>query len=157
MGTNLPWIVAAADLRHSTNAFAATVRQTPVSANTIKSPSNTTDSDDPQQGFFERYEFWFIVAGIVFLLGFYKAWAARCPNCRAWFSNIVMGRKLINERQGSKTVNREDRHVDKKGQLIKTVRRQEQVSVVVREYDVYHKCGRCKHEWVTQQSTEREV
>jgi len=87
-----------------------------------------------------------VVLGVGASIYGYKS---RCPSCKKWFSEKTAGRELIDQRQGFETVTRQDQHKNSRGEVIKTVERQEQVQVVTSTYNVHHRCQNCAHEWTT--------
>lgn len=92
-----------------------------------------------------------LLFGIV-IAGF--GFAKRCPSCGKWFSERTLRQELVDRRQGSKTVTRQDKHKDSNGNIIKTVERQEQIQITVSRYNVFHQCNKCGHEWVTTKTVE---
>jgi uncharacterized protein YecT (DUF1311 family) len=84
------------------------------------------------------------------LYGFLK----RCPRCGQWFAAKKIGREMLGQSTGFKTVTRRDEVKDKLGQLQKTIEREEQVQVVTSTYRDYLRCKHCGNEWTTLSSSE---
>lgn len=95
----------------------------------------------------------FLIIGAVIYFGI----TSKCPKCGKWFSADEVGRDLISEDHGRKTVNREDKHKNSRGDVIKTVTRQEQIDIAIKKYNVFHKCSKCNHTWETVDRQEVEL
>lgn len=84
-------------------------------------------------------------------------WAAiettRCPACRELFAAREVGKWLTDEQRTVETVKRRDKHLDKSGNLLKTVEREEQVTVLISDWEHDHRCTKCEHTWRTTSRT----
>ncbi|MFA6202754.1 MAG: lysozyme inhibitor LprI family protein [Gallionella sp.] len=89
--------------------------------------------------------------------GIYFGLSSKCPKCKKWFSEKEIGKNLISSEQGRKTVTREDKHRNSKGEVTNTVHRKEQIDVLTKTYEIFHECKNCQHKWETLESKETEL
>ncbi|MGV7245841.1 lysozyme inhibitor LprI family protein [Caballeronia sp. M23-90] len=102
-----------------------------------------------------KSDFWSDVkaCGVIAAIVTFLIFRTKCSKCGKLFAKQELGRDLVDEQYGFETVTRQDKHKDSTGQVFKTVERQEQVQVVHRAYNVFHRCRHCDHRWNTMKTT----
>lgn len=95
-----------------------------------------------------------VVVGALLAVGAFISWlwemVRRCPSCGKWWADEIDRAEQVGT--DYKTVKRVDKHRDRKGMVMKTVERQEQVAYKVVNAAVQLQCGRCNHQWIQHQT-----
>ena len=107
--------------------------------------------------------FWFvpIIPHIPAILKFIltlplRLFSEPCENCGARFSREVISQELLGTDEGYETITRHDVTRNKKGELLYTTARKEQVHVTKNYYRNYCRCKKCGYEWIENRLSTRE-
>ena len=132
-------------LEHSDDKGNSSPSESTALQNDVSDPSKS-ESDNGRDSLLIKL---LIIAGVIYFI-----FTTICPKCKKPFANKVVGEEVIRRYLGTKNVEKTDEHRDKYGQLIKTVKRTEQVKVEKADFRIFHECRKCGHAWVTKESRE---
>ena len=97
-----------------------------------------------------------IVIGVIVIIVLNYGISTQCPSCKKLWSADLKDEKIVDKNPFYKTVTRKDIKKDRKGRVIETNSRQEQVHMIKEKSVLSYNCKKCSHNWIEENYREYE-